>query len=454
MAPQITPNLQSIQQEIEPLLAANDRAALRMLLNQQHPADIADVVELLNDEQRVIVFSLLQPADASEVLDEVSTEALRELVEAIPAEQIADLLEVMPMDDAAEVLSELHDDQAEYLLSRMEPAEAAEVESLLAYPDETAGRLMTTRVIKLKADWTIDTALTFLRQIDQDVETLAYLYVVNDDNVLVGILPLRAILMSPVTARIADLMERDPITVQADTDQEEVARIVAQYDYFAIPVVDQAGRFLGIITHDDVVDIFEEEFTEDIHRLGGSQPLQHTYLSTPILTMVRKRIGWLLLLFLTGTLTGTVMRLFQDELQSAVALSLFIPLLIGTGGNSGSQTTNIIIRALAIGEVSFNDIIRLAGREMFTGLLLGTIIGVVGFGRAVTWHTSVEIGLTVSISLLALVIWANTMGAMLPLLASRLGIDPPMISGPVMSTLVDATGLFIYFTLARFIIGL
>ena len=368
--------------------------------------------------------------------------------------QIADLLDVMPMDDAAEVLSELEDEQAEDLLSRMDPTEAADVGTLLAYPDESAGRLMTTKVVKLKEDWTIEAASRFLREIDQEVETLAYLYVVDEGDVLVGILPLRAILMSPVKDHISNLMIRDPISVQADTDQEEVARVVAQYDYFAIPVVDHIGRFLGIITHDDVVDIFEEEFTEDVHRLGGSQPLEHTYLSTPVLMMVRKRVGWLLLLFVTGSLTGTVMRLFQNELESVVALSLFIPLLIGTGGNSGTQTTSMIIRALAIGEVSFGDIVRLAGRELVTGLLLGIVIGVVGFGRAVTWNTSVQVGLTVATSLLALVVWANTMGAILPLVASKLRIDPTMISGPVMSTLVDATGLLIYFNLARVIIGL
>jgi magnesium transporter len=260
-------------------------------------------------------------------------------------------------------------------------------------------------------------------------------------------------LTSAPDTTIASVLEPAVISVTADTDQEEVARAVAQYDFFAIPVTDSAGKFLGIITHDDVIDILEEEFTEDVQRFGGSEPLENTYFSTSILRMVRKRVGWLLLLFLTATLTGTVMRLYEGQLEATVALSFFIPLLIGTGGNAGSQMTATMIRALATGEVHFEDVWLVLGRELLTGLVLGLAMGAIGIVRALTWQTSMGVALTVAASLCVLVIWANVMGMLLPIIASRLKIDPTVISGPVMSTLVDATGLLIYFSLAGLIIG-
>jgi magnesium transporter len=358
------------------------------------------------------------------------------------------------MDDAAEVLSELEAERAEDLLELMEPGEAAEVERLLAFPEDSAGRLMTTKVVRIGASWTIQQALERLRSVDPEVETMAYLYVVNGNRQLVGIVPVWDILTSPPDRLVSDVMEPEVTSVRVDADQEDVARLVSQYDYFAIPVIDETNRFLGIITHDDVIDILQEEFTEDVQRFGGAAPLEFTYLSAPVIEIVRKRVGWLVLLILTATLTGTVMRLFESDLEQTVALSFFIPLLIGTGGNAGSQVTATMIRALTVGEVHFKDIWLVMGRELVTGLLLGLAMGAVGLVRAVTWGTSLAVGLTVAASLCTLVVWANLMGVVLPLLASRLRIDPTVISGPVMSTLVDATGLLIYFSLARLIIGL
>jgi magnesium transporter len=449
-----TPALQEVRQQVTDLLESRNLDALLKLLKTQHPADIADVIDLLEKDQRVAIFSMLQNDIAAEVLDETRTEVTRNLVEAIPDEQIADLLESMPMDDAAEVLSELEADRAEDLIGLMQPVEAAEVERLLAYPEDSAGRLMTTKVVRIGASWTIQQALERLRTIDPEVETRAYLYVVNGNRQLVGIVPVWDILTSAPDKLVSDVMEPEVTSVRVDADQEKVAHLVSQYDYFAIPVVDEMNRFLGIITHDDVIDILQEEFTEDVQRFGGAAPLEFTYLSAPIIEIVRKRVGWLILLILTATLTGTVMRLFESDLEKTVALSFFIPLLIGTGGNAGSQVTATMIRALAVGEIHFKDIWLVIGRELATGLLLGLAMGAVGLVRAVTWGTSLAVGLTVAASLCTLVVWANLMGVVLPLLASRLRIDPTVISGPVMSTLVDATGLLIYFSLARLIIGL
>lgn len=446
--------LQEMQERVESLLDARDLTTLLAYLKEQHPADIADMLEFLDEPQRVEIFQLLQADVAAEVLDETLTEITRELVEAMPGYQVADLLETLPTDDAAEVLSELDERLADQLLDLMEPREAAEVEALLAYPEDTAGRLMSTRIARLQSGWTVEEALDYMRSVDLEVETLSYLYVVNGGGRLIGVVPTWRMLTASPQRRIKDIMDPDVISVLVTTDQEEVARVVSQYDFFAIPVIDDAGRLRGIITHDDVIDILQDEFTEDVQRFGGSVPLEHTYLSTSILGMVRKRVGWLLLLFLTATLTGTVMRLFEDELAQVVALTVFIPLLIGTGGNAGYQITATMIRAVAVGEVRLADVWKVLVRELLTGLLIGALMGLAGFIMALLWQMPQELGLTVAVSLMALVLWANIMGALLPIIAAWLRVDPAVISGPVMSTLVDATGLLIYFTLARLIIGL
>lgn len=453
MAQQITPAVLGIHDQINDYLAREDLTSLQAYLIEQHPADIADALELLDDEQRVVIFDLLQTDVAAEVLDETLTEITRELTDALPDEKIADLLEEMPMDDAAEVLSELQEGRAEDLIGLMEPEEAAEVQNLLSFPDESAGRLMTTKVVRLKDSWTIEQALEYTRDIDEEVETLAYLYVVNESQQLVGVLKVWSLLTAKPGKPISELMDPDVISVNVDTDQEEAARALSQYDFFAIPVIDHKQHFLGIITHDDVIDILVDEFSEDMQRLGGSEPLEYTYFSTSIPRMIRKRLGWLLLLFAAATLTGSIMRFYEDTLAAILALSFFVPLLIGTGGNAGSQMTAIIIRAIAIGEVHFRDIWRVLSRELITGLILGAILGIAGLTRAVTWGTSTEVALTVAIAICALVIWANLVGMLLPLLAQRLHIDPTIISSPLVLTLVDTTGLLIYFNLARLIIA-
>jgi magnesium transporter len=249
-------------------------------------------------------------------------------------------------------------------------------------------------------------------------------------------------------------MDPEVITVTVGIDQEEVARLMSKYDLLALPVVDVNRKLVGVITVDDVIDVIEEETTEDIQRLGGALPLDQPYLNTSILTVTKKRIGWLLLLFLTGSLTGEVMRIFEHELTTVVALSYFIPLLIGTGGNAGSQTTSTIIRALAVGDIDIGDALHSLWHEMRVGVLLGGGMSLFAYIRAMMWGASQALALSVSLSILTIVVWANVSGAVLPLIAAKFKIDPTVVSGPVMSTLVDATGLLIYFSIAKIIIGL
>jgi magnesium transporter len=446
--------LLTLQGQIERLVAEGASDELKALLTRLHPADIADLLDTLEERERVAVFALLDVVTASEVLDETLDDTTLELIEAVPDEHVADLLETLPMDDAAELLSELPSERSEELLALMEPDEADEIQTLLAYEEDTAGRLMTEKVIRARRRWTVDETLQRLREIDPETETFAYLYTVDEEDRLTGVVPLRRLLTAPPEVTLRELADPDVISVSVDTDQEEVARLVARYDFAAIPVIDRVGRLAGIITHDDVVDILEDETTEDIQRLGGAQPLEREYLATRVTTVFRKRIGWLLVLFLTETLTGSVIRLFSDELEQVVALSFFIPLLIGTGGNAGSQTTATITRALATGDVAFRDTLRVWWHEARVGLCLGLGMGAAAFIRALTWGSSDALALTVAFAIMAIVLWANNMGSLLPLLAARLKVDPAIVSGPMMSTLVDATGLLIYFTIARLMLGL
>lgn len=446
--------IQSLEERIRNLLEMGELKKAVHLIQKEHPADIADLFELLDEPQRTVLFRELNLEDAGEVLDEINTEATIELVDAVPDESIADILETLPVNDAVEVLTQLESKRAKQILNLIEPEDALEISRQMAYPDQSAGRLMTTEVVRIFEDWTVQETLNYLRKLEDKSETLAYLYVVDAAEHLVGLLPLRVLVTENPEAVVKTVMDTDIVAVDAMADQEEAASLVAHYDFYAIPVVDSARRFIGIITHDDVVDIIHEEVTEDIQRLGGSQPLESEYLASPVITVFQKRISWLLVLFLTSMLTGSVMRLYEHQIQAMVALSFFIPLLIGTGGNSGSQTTSTIVRALAMREVLIKDVWRLLWHEMRAGFLLGLAMGAIGFVRALLWHSGTPLAITIAVALFAIVLWANSIGAILPLLASVLRVDPAVISGPVMSTLVDATGLIIYFNLARWIIGL
>lgn len=446
--------IQSLAERIRKLLELGETKKAIQLIQNEHPADIADLLEQLDEPQRTLLFKELNLVEAGEVLDEISTEATIELIDAVPDESIADILETLPVNDAVEVLTEIESKRAEQILNLIEPEDAQEIGRLLAYPDQSAGRLMTTEVVRIQEDWTVQGTLDYLRhQVDKS-DALTYLYVIDRTEHLVGVLSLRVLVTENPEVIVKDIMDKDVITVDVMADQEDAARLVEHYDFYAIPVVDSEFRFVGILTHDDVVDILQEEFTEDIQRMGGSQPLESEYLASSVLTVFQKRIAWLLVLFLTSMLTGSVMRYYEHDLQVVVALSFFIPLLIGTGGNSGSQATSTIVRALAMREVLVKDIWRLLWHEMRAGFLLGLAMGVIGFGRAMLWNSGIPLALTVAAALFAIVLWANAIGAILPPLASKLKVDPAVISGPVMSTLVDATGLIIYFTLARWIIGL
>lgn len=440
-------------EEIEQMVAEGRLTELQAQLERIHPADIALLLDELETETAVTVFELLSIEIASEVLDETGGQIRQELVEKVDDERLADLLDELPMDDAAEFLEDLPDEISDRLIGLMEPEEAAEVQELLAYEDETAGRLMNRDVVALRRQWTVNETFDYLRSLE-DAETLHYLYVVDRDNKLIGVVPLRRLILSQPDQTIESLMYSDVASVPVTADQEELAEFVTRYDYFVVPVVSKNNELLGVVTVDDVLDIFEEEVTEDIQRLGGSEPLDQPYFAVSVFQIVRKRIGWLLLLFVASTLSGEVIRLFQNELDLVVALGFFITLITGTGGNAGSQTVATIIRAITLDEVRLSNLATAWRREVSVGLLLGLVMGAVGIVRALLWNTGFEVALVVALTLPIIVIWSTSVATVIPILADRFRIDPTVISGPMIATIVDASGLLIYFSLAKWILGI
>jgi magnesium transporter len=360
----------------------------------------------------------------------------------------------MDPDDAADVVENLPDADVDEILVRMRAEDATQIRALANYEPDTAGGLMTPEYVAVSREARASEAIAAIRRLVDQAETVSYVYVVDAERHLLGVLSLYRLMLSGADTPVVELMAPTTVRVQATADQETAARLLTDRNLLAIPVVDGEDHLLGIITEDDVADVIEAEATEDIERLGGSQPIIVPYRVASVPLLFRKRIGWLLLLFVAEAYTGTVLRDFQDELAAVVSLSFFIPLLIGTGGNVGSQTVTLIVRAMALGEVSLRDVGWIVFKEVRVGLLLGAVMAVVAFGRAAILGVGVDVGLVVSITILAICLWSATVAAALPLALRRLRIDPAVVSAPLITTLVDGTGLIIYFSIARVLLKL
>jgi magnesium transporter len=444
--------LEDVLTRLRAALESNDLSTASSVIEALRPADQADVFADLNDEHQAALLPEINPADAADIIEELYDEAAAEIAVQMPLSVLIRIVNEMEPDEAADLLDDLNPTQAEIILAGLEAAH--DVKSLIDYPDETAGGLMTTSFLALQRRWTADQSIDAIRAWHPDEETIYYLFVTDRLKRLVGVVNLRQLIVTYPKTKIMEIMNPDVIYVAANTDQEDCADLMQRYDLLALPVVDENRTLLGVITIDDLVDVIQAEATEDIQRLGGAEPLDRAYLDTSVLNVTRKRIVWLLLLFLTGTLTGWVMALFQAQLETVVALSIFIPLLIGTGGNAGAQTTTTIIRAMAVGDVDWNDAFRVLFHEVGIGLTLGLAMAVIAYILAAVWMSDSALALTVAVSIMAIVLWATSIGSVLPMVAARINIDPTVVSGPAMSTLVDATGLFIYFSIATLILGL
>jgi magnesium transporter len=412
------------------------------VLDSLAPTELGAVVTLLGEEQ------------LAELLENMAAMDAAALVLKLGRAQAADVLERMAPDDAADVVEELDRNEAEAILVAMGAPEAADVRLLLAYPPQSAAGLMTQEMVTISPQLSAEEALAAIRQVAREVETIYYVYVTDEDDRLVGVLSLRELVLAPPETSIGELVQRDLLSVRADADQEVAARLLADRGLLAIPVVDDCDRLLGIVTADDAADVLEEEATEDIERLGGSEPLERPYLRTSVRTLVWKRVRWLLVLFVAEAYTGSVLRHYEDTLAAAVSLAFFIPLLIGTGGNTGSQITTTLTRALAVGDVRFGDMFRVLRKELAAALFLGMIMALATVLRAWTLGVEVQIGMVVAVTAASIVLWSAAVAAVLPLVLRRFGIDPAVVSAPLITTVVDGTGLIIYFSVANWLLGL
>ncbi len=446
---------------IERALEQRDFAAVRRAIADQLPADVAELIEGLDQEQRAIVFRLLPREQAAATFEYLTPEAQEGLIKALAHEHVAAILNDMSPDDRTALLEELPAAVTRQLLALLTPEERQIARRLLGYPEESIGRLMTPDFIALEADWTVQRALEHVRRHGEDSETLNVIYVVEGNGKLVDDLRMRQLLLTDPEARISDLMDGNFVALKATDDQETAVRVFSEYDRVAFPVTDSNGILLGIVTVDDVLDVAEEEATEDMHKIGGLHALEQPYMQVGFAGMVRKRAGWLMVLFAGQSLTLTAMGYLSFDTARAAVLVLFVPLIISSGGNSGSQAATLIIRAMALGEVEVSDWWRVMRRELLLGLSLGGLLAVLGFVRIALGarvgsdygEQWARLGIAVGLSIVGVVLWGVLVGSMLPFLLRRLGADPATSSNPFIATICDVTGLLIYFTIAALVLG-
>lgn len=420
-------------------------------------ASLADAWPILTPEERIEGFNLLGRVDAEAFFLSVDTRDQVQILEQMHPPERRSWMRLLAPDDAADVLQEAPEDLRAELFSMLDSPSRLEVSALMAYAEDDAGGLMNPRYLRVRPEMTVDEALLYIRkQAVQGIQLIAYAYALDPQSRLLGVVSSRELFVSPSEKMVRDIMRTDVVTVSEDTDQEAVAKLLAEQDLISIPVVDGEGRMKGVITVDDIVDVLEEEATEDIQKMGGTEALDAPYLEVGFFEMIRKRGGWLAVLFVGEMLTASAMAYFEDEIAKALVLMLFVPLIISSGGNSGSQATTLVIRAMALGEVKLRDWWRVVRRELPAGLVLGSLLGVIGILRIVLVQRFTGaygehyllVALTVGLALVSVVMFGTLAGSMLPFLLRRLGWDPASASAPFVATLVDVTGLVIYFSLA------
>ena len=424
-------------------------------------SEIEELWSSLTPGARLAAFKTLSRAEAEDFFWSLSAPDQVEILLALPAVERRGWMRLLAPDDAADVVQAAPEDERDGLLALLDDSARQEVTALLAYAEDQAGGLMSPRFARVRPDMTADEAISYLHkqareQARERVETIYYVYVLDAQQCLVGVVSFRQLFEASGSRKVRDLMQTEVVTVAEQMDQEDVGLLFARHSLLAIPVVDVDGQMKGVVTVDDIVDVVQEEATEDIQKIGGMEALDEPYLDIRLWRMIRKRAGWLAALFVSETLTATAMGYYEHEIARAVVLALFIPLIISSGGNSGSQASTLVVRAMALGEVRLRDWWRVIRREFAAGLALGSILGMIGLLRILLWPTRATlygehyalIALTVACSLLGVVLWGTLSGSMLPLILRRLGFDPASASAPFVATLVDVTGLVIYFTVA------
>jgi len=447
--------------EIQSLIAERKLSILKEIFTDWSPADIADLIVDLSEQERVIIFRLLSNELAADTFENLEVETQKDLLKAMAKSEVAAILNEMSPDDRTALLEDLPSAAAKQLIQLLSAEERRIAQTLLGYPENSVGRLMTPDYIAVRPEWTIEETIKFIRENAEDKETLNIVYVIDGKGKLLDDLKLKDFILADPKEKVADIMDRNFIALSVQDDQEDAVEVFKKYDRIALPVVDKFNVLIGIVTVDDVLDVAEEEATEDIHKLAAVEAFDEPYPTISILSMVKKRAVWLTLLFFGQTLTAFAMGYFEEELSRAIVLSMFIPLIISSGGNSGSQASTLVIRAMALGEVDLMDWWKIIKREVFSGLSLGLILGTIGFFHVLFLSQFISaldnylvlIGFTVAFSLVGIVLWGTLLGSMLPLILKSFGLDPATSSTPLVATMVDVTGLIIYFTVSMIILS-
>jgi len=450
----------AILPEIDELIRNRDFSTLKEIFEEWHPSEIADAVADLHETERAIVFRLLPKEKAADTFEYLDLDVQKSLIKALGQEEVSAILNEMSPDDRTAFLQELPGPIVKQLIDLLSPAERSVARDLLGYPAESVCRLMTPEYIAVPRDWKVREVLDHVRSHGKDIESLDFIFVTDQNGKLIDDIRIRDILVAPLDTRVSELMDEVFVHLTPGDTKERAVSVFKQYDRYALPVVNNEGYLLGVVTIDDVLDVVEQIDTQEIQKFGGLESLDYPYIKTPVLQMVKKRAGWLVILFLGEMLTATAMGYFEDEIAKAVVLALFVPLIISSGGNSGSQAATLIIRAMALQEITLKDWWMVMRREILSGLLLGTALGSIGFIRIALWSAFSDIygphwplvALTVGLSLIGVVIWGTLSGSMLPFALRRFGFDPASSSAPFVATLVDVTGLIIYFTFAALIL--
>ncbi len=445
---------------VKQVIRSGDLVTLSAVLKDRTPNDLADLMADLLPSEQLVVFRHLPRKAAVDTFQYLLPSVQERLLRAITPEEAAEILNAMSPDDRTMLLEKLPEPAFQELLQLLSPDERAVAVSLLEYPENTVGRLMTTDYVSVREQWSVQQVLGYIRNHGHDSETLNHVYVVDEKGTLIDDIRIRQFLLAGLIDRVSDLMDHQFVDLRATNSQEAAVAVFRREDRTALPVTDEQGKLVGIVTIDDVLDVAEEEATEDIHKIGGMEALDEPYMEISLLRMVKKRAGWLVLLFLGEMLTATAMGYFEKEIERAVVLALFIPLIISSGGNSGSQASTLVIRSLALSEVALRDWWKVMRREILSGLALGSVLGSIGFLRITLWSAFsnvygphwLGVALTVALALIGVVLWGTLAGSMLPFALRRLGFDPATSSAPFVATLVDVTGLIIYFSIAAVIL--
>ncbi len=446
-----------LKPEFEELIKAKDWITLKEVLNDVPAVDVSELLEELDNEVAVVIFRLLKKDKAADVFSYLSTMKGAELLDMFTAQQLSDVMSNLEPDERVALMEELPGHLTQRVLNSMEADDRKLVQKLLGYPEESVGRLMTPRYVKVKKHWTIQKSMDHIRRFGHSVETVNVIYVVDEREKLIDDLRLNQLILAEPDALISSLMDESFEALSAFDDQEEAVKMLSKYDRVAMPVVDSGGILVGIVTVDDVIDVAEEETTEDMQLMAGMDALDDYYSQTSVGEMVKKRIGWLVILFMGQMLTVTAMATYESALAAAAILSFFIPMIISSGGNSGSQAATLIIRALSTDDINLEDWRKVLKREFLSGALLGGLIGLMGSIVIALWMMyrgdllSIQLvlqALTVGCSLVGVVLFGNLSGSMLPFIMTKFGLDPAVTSAPFVATLVDVTGIIIYFSIA------